>query len=205
MMSHCTDRQPSTRLFQDSGLVQFRRGYGRWMGLLLLLTMLSGGCKGGTSVGARPSAERASAPSAAADTSGAAATVSGSQLAQEGGLCDVNRTVRSPEPDTAEWVIWRAYVLAQQPDNDQTFGEFVALFPAGKDPRQIREFYWNNLRKNVGKYVLAPGGGDFVICRTVAKSDGTQYYIRPSGTSHPPPLRVGKIDGAWKFTFFTPF
>lgn len=204
-MPYCTDLPPNMPLRRPRDQVRPRGGEGRLATVLLLLALLSSGCKGSTSVGARPSAGQASAPLAGADTSGASATVSGTQLAQEGGLCDVNRTVRSPEPDTAEWVIWRAYVLAQQTDNDQTFGEFVALFPAGKDPRQIREFYWNNLRKNVGKYVLAPGGGDFVICRMVAKSDGTQYYIRPRGTSHPPPLRVGKIDGTWKFTFFTPF
>lgn len=205
-MRPCLHRRPDTRAARIE-----HGGWSRpWSGRLLgqLLVLLLGGCKGATSVGERPSAGGGLSVAGQADaapTSGAAATVSAGQLAQEGGLCDVNRTVRSPEPDTAEWVISRAYVLAQQPDNDQTFGEFVALFPAGKDPRQIREFYWNNLRKNVGKYVLAPGGGDFVICRTVAKSDGTQYYIRPSGTSHPPPLRVGKVDGAWKFTFFTPF
>jgi hypothetical protein len=163
----------------------------------LLLVVLAA-CQPTTTVGARRSVGEAKSESQQ--------TLTAEQIKQKGGLCEAERAVNDPDSDSPEWVIWQAYTLAQGPDTDGQFQQFLALFPKGKDPKQIKEFYWNHLRSNVGKYVTTPNKGDFVICRTMAKSDGTQYYIKPrSAEFSAPPMRVGEVDGSWKFTFFTPF
>jgi hypothetical protein len=133
-------------------------------------------------------------------------TASGNELKQKGGLCDLNKRVSTPEPGSAEAVIWRMYQLALGPDTEDALAQFVALFPASKNAREIKENYWGRVRANVGKYTVEAGKPDFVICRTGFRDEGVLYYIvTKDPRQSPPPITVGLTDGVQKILFLTPF
>lgn len=158
---------------------------------------LASACDKGSNVGARPTTAGAA--------KGSEQTVGAASLAQKGGLCEENRTVSKPEPDSAEWVIWRLYELAQAEDNESNFKAFVDLFPTSRNPRELREMFWGRVRNTVHKFTK-PGKPDFVICRSIATSDGRKYYIVTSDLRQtPPPITVGEADGRQKILFLTPF
>jgi len=125
---------------------------------------------------------------------------------QKGGLCEENRTVANPEVDSPEWVIWRLYQLALAEDNQTNFQAFVDLFPTSRNPRELKEMYWGRMRNIVHKLIVQPGKPDYVICRSIATSDGRKYYINTSDIRQtPPPVTVGEVDGKNKILFLTPF
>jgi hypothetical protein len=166
------------------------------LGLCLLATLA--GCKGSSSVGANRGT--------GASDKAAQRTIAAETLKQKGGLCDDNRRISNPDPDSPEWLIWRAYELAQQPDSDATFAEFRKLFPASHNTRDLRELKWGRIRANVHKFAVTPGKPDFVICRTMPTDQGTKYYIQTSDPRQtPPPITVGESDGKQRILFFTPF
>lgn len=133
-------------------------------------------------------------------------TTSGNDLRQKGGLCDVNKRVSNPDPNSQEGVIWRMYQLAQGPDTEENFAKFVELFPSSKNAREIKENYWGRIRANVGKYLVEPGKPDYVICRTAYRDEGTMYYVvTKDPRQSPPPITVGPADGTQKIVFLTPF
>ncbi|MBM4343008.1 MAG: hypothetical protein FJ100_06485 [Deltaproteobacteria bacterium] len=159
---------------------------------------IAGGCNQGTTIGANQAVGESKKE--------AERTVSGNDLRQKGGLCDVNRRVSNPDPASPEGVIWRMYQIAQKPDTEESLKEFVALFPASKNPREIKENYWARVRANVHKYVLEPGKPDYTICRTAHRDDGRMYYVvTKDARQSPPPITVGPVDGANKIVFLTPF
>jgi len=166
--------------------------------LVAVAASILAACNQGTSIGASQAVGESKKE--------AERVVSGNELKQKGGLCDVNRRVTNPDPTSAEGVIWRMYQIAQKPDTEESFHEFVALFPASKNPREIRENYWARVRANVKKYVVEPGKPDYVICRTQYRDEGRMYYIVTSDPRQsPPPITVGAVDGAQKIVFLTPF
>ena len=133
-------------------------------------------------------------------------TVSGNDLRQKGGLCDLNKRVTAPDPASPEGVIYRMYELAQKPDTEDALRDFVALFPPSKNAREIKENYWGRMRANVHKYVVEPGKPDYVICRTAYRDEGKMYYVVTSDPRQsPPPITVGQIGGVNKIVFLTPF
>ena len=155
-------------------------------------------CREGTSVGQSRGTAAAKAESEQ--------TVSAGELAQKGGGCDLNKRVVDPPPETAEWVIWRAYQLALGPDDAAAFAAFVALFPPERNQRELKEMYWPRLRANVHKYVVEPGKPDYVICRSVATDNGRKYFIVSAEPKQmPPPVTIGDIEGRPKIVFLTPF
>ena len=166
--------------------------------LSTLLLLVGVGCNQGTTIGANQAVGE--------NKKEAERTVSGNELRQKGGLCDVNRRVSAPDLASPEGVIWRMYQVAQKPDTEESLKEFVALFPSSKNPREIKENYWGRMRANVHKYVLEPGKPDFTICRTAHRDDGKMYYIvTKDPRQSPPPITVGPVDGANKIVFLTPF
>lgn len=178
--------------------VPARRG-SSWAALLLaaLVSVLAGsGCRPTTTVGSSQ---------AVGDSKKAAEqTVSSNQLKQKGGLCDLNKRITGPTGP--EGVIWRMYQVAQEPDGEESFARFAALFPSTKNVREIRENYWQRVRTNVKKYLVEPPKPDFVVCRTAYRDDGTMYYIVTSDPRQsPPPITVGPADGTDKIVFLTPF
>ncbi len=155
------------------------------------------GCDKGSSIGA----SQGTAPS----KQGAERTVTSNALAQKGGLCDENRKVSSPDPDSPEWMIWRAYQLALAEDNESNMNSFVQLFPPSKNAREIKEMYWNRLRSSVHKFTQN-GKPDYVICRSIATDQGRKYFINTSDPRQtPPPTIVGEIDGKQRIILLTPF
>lgn len=166
--------------------------------LLGALAWATIGCNQGTSIGARPTDEAAK--------TGSDRTVTGNELTQKGGLCDENRRVSKPDAERPEAVIWRLYELSLAPDTEANFQEFVKLFPTSRNPRELRELYWTRMRQTVYKFVVEAGKPDFVICRSIATSDGRKYYISSSDPRQtPPPITVGEFEGRNKILFLTPF
>ena len=166
--------------------------------VLALGACLALGCNGGTSVGK----SRGTAPAKEASQQ----TVSSNELAQKGGGCELNKRVVDPDVDSAEWTIWRAYQLALGPDDEAAFQAFVALFPPGRNQRELREMYWPRLRATVHKYVNEPGKPDYTICRSVPVENGRKYFIVTAESQQmPPPVTVGDIEGKPRILFLTPF
>ena len=167
--------------------------------LLACLAVLSVGCDKGSSIGAAPSGAQA--------VTGSERTVSQTALIQKGGLCDENRTVSTPDPDSAEWVIWRLYELALAEDNAANFQAFVQLFPSQRNARDLKEQYWGRIRQNVHKYAsVKPGKPDYIVCRSIAVDDGRKYFIVSADPRQtPPPIIVGEAEGRKKIIFLTPF
>lgn len=169
------------------------------MGLALagMLVVLAA-CNQGTSVGAKRTEGDA--------VEGSLRTVSTAALGQRGGLCEENRRVSNPPTDSPEWVIWRLYQLALAPDTDETFQAFTQLFPSSKNVRDLKEMYWGRIRGSVHKYTVEPGKPDFVICRSIATTDGRKYYVLTSDPRQtPPPITVGEAEGRNRIIFLTPF
>jgi hypothetical protein len=166
--------------------------------LLALIVCGASACNGGTSVGK----SRGTAPASVASQQ----TVAGSELAQKGGGCELNKRVSDPPQDSAEWTIWRAYQLALGPDDEAAFQAFVALFPPERNQRELREMYWPRLRANVHKYIVTPGKPDFTICRSVPVENGRKYFIVTAEAKQmPPPITIGDIEGKPRILFLTPF
>jgi len=170
--------------------------------LCLAMTWLAStglaGCNQGTSVGARQSTGEAK--------TGSERAVQGQALMQKGGLCDENRRISDPTPGTPEWVIYRLYELALGPDNETAFKAFVDLFPTTRNTRELRDMYWNHIRKSVAKYTPDAPKADYVICRSNATDEGRKYYIVTSESRQtPPPITVGEVEGRNKIIFLTPF
>lgn len=162
----------------------------------LLLVAAIGGCRPTTTVG--------SSQAVGESKQAAEKTVSSNQLKQKGGLCDLNKRITGPEGP--EGVIWKMYQVALEPDSEETFARFAALFPSSKNPREIRENYWQRVRTNVKKYLVEPPKPDFVVCRSAYRDEGTMYYIVTSDPRQsPPPITVGPADGTDKIVFLTPF
>ncbi len=157
-----------------------------------------GGCNRGTSVGARQSVGEAK--------TGSERGVQAQALMQKGGLCDENRKVSNPEKGTPEWVIYRLYELALGPDDDASFKAFVDLFPTTRNPRELRDMYWQHIRKSVAKFTPDAPKADYTICRSSATDEGRKFYIVTSESRQtPPPVTVGEIEGRNKILFLTPF
>lgn len=177
------------------------QGIGRFLGHIAAAALACAaiaGCNRGTTIGANQAT--------AESKKEAERTVSGNELRQKGGLCDLNKRVSNPDPASPEGVIWRMYAAALKPDTEETFKEFVALFPASKNAREIRENYWGRMRSNVGKFVVEAGKPDYIICRTAYRDDGKMYYIvTKDERQSPPPITVGPVDGQNKIVFLTPF
>ncbi|MSQ84091.1 MAG: hypothetical protein EXR77_14610 [Myxococcales bacterium] len=166
--------------------------------VVLVAACLLLACNQGTTIGSNQSVGEAKQQ--------ADRTVSGNELKQKGGLCDINRRVTNPDPTSAEGVIWRLYQVAQKPDTEESFKEFAALFPATKNVREIKENYWGRMRSNVHKFVAEAGKPDYTICRTAYRDDGKMYYIiTKDPRQSPPPITVGLVDGVNKIVFLTPF
>ena len=170
---------------------------GSWRVLAALAVLaLAMGCRPTTTIGANQAVGESKQ---AADQ-----TVSSNQLKQKGGICDLNKRVTGPEGP--EGVIWRMYQIALEPDSEETFAKFAALFPSTKNVRDIRENYWQRVRNNMRKYQVEPPKPDFVICRKAYRDDGTMFYIITSDPRQsPPPITVGPADGTDKIVFLTPF
>jgi hypothetical protein len=164
----------------------------------VVLWVVASGCNQGSNVG--------SSRAVGASKQEAGKTVEAKQLMQRGGVCEVNRRVSNPPPDSPEWVIWRMYQVAMEPDTDETFEKFLALFPQGTDRRHVRETYWGRVRKNVGKFAVEAGKADFVICRTTPRDNGVAYYINSADPrQYPPPIVIGQADGGHRIVHLTPF
>jgi hypothetical protein len=167
------------------------------LALCLTLAMLAG-CDKGSTVGA----SRAVGDAKSASNR----TIESEALRQKGGLCDENRRVSKPEVDRPEWVIWRMYELALGPDDDKSFEAFRQLFPSTRNPRELREMFWNRLRTSVHKMTVEPGKPDFVVCRSIDTDQGRKYYIVTSDPRQsPPPITVGEVEGRNRILFLTPF
>jgi hypothetical protein len=166
---------------------------------LLVVSGLVVACDKGSSVGAAPGAAQA--------VEGSDRTVSKGALTQKGGLCNEERTVSNPDPDSPEWVIWRLYQLALGEDTPANFQAFVQLFPSSRNPRELKEMYWGRMRSTVHKFTtVKPGTPDFVICRSMPVDDGRKYYVVTSDPRQtPPPITVGEVEGKQKIVFLTPF
>ncbi len=133
-------------------------------------------------------------------------TLSAKQILQKGGLCKEDRQVDEAEKGSEEWVILRIYELALGADTDEAFDEFRALFPDGRNARQLKEMYWPRIRKNVHKYMNEPGEVGYTICRTMATDRGRKFYIKSNDPRQfPPPIEIGERDGEKKILAFTPF
>ena len=157
---------------------------------------LAAGCRPTTTIGANQAVGESK--------QAAEQTVSSTQLKQKGGMCDLNQRVTGP--GGPEGVIWRMNQIAMEPDSEETFAKFAALFPSTKNVRDIRENYWQRVRTNLRKYQVEPPKPDFVICRKAYRDDGTMYYIITSDPRQsPPPITVGPADGTDKIVFLTPF
>ncbi len=173
----------------------------RRIALVATLATLALGCQGcdkGTTIGAN----RATGESKGASNR----TIEGEALKQKGGLCDENRRVSKPEVESREWVIWRAYELAQGPDSDKTFEAFRQLFPSTMNPRELRELFWTRLRTSVHKMTVEAGKPDYVICRSIETDQGRKYYIVTADPRQtPPPITVGEVEGRNRILFLTPF
>lgn len=173
------------------------RSFARVLAILCALFAVAG-CNGGTTVGK----SRGTGPAKAASEQ----AVGSNELAQKGGGCELNKRVSDPQPDSAEWVIWRAYQLALGPDDEAGFQAFAALFPPERNQRELREMYWPRLRANVHKYIVEPGKPDYAICRSVAVENGRKYFIVTAEAKQmPPPITVGDIEGKPRILFLTPF
>lgn len=162
----------------------------------LWLALAASACRPTTTVG---SSQAVGESKQAADK-----TVSSNQLKQKGGLCDLNKRITGPTGP--EGVIWRMYQIAQEPDSEESFAKFAALFPSSKNVREIRENYWQRVRANVKKYLVEPPKPDFVVCRSAFRDEGTMFYVVTSDPRQsPPPITVGPADGTDKIVFLTPF
>ena len=176
------------------------RGCSGWIraAVLCAIVVVSAACNRGSNVGA--------SRAVGASKGEAEKTVESKQLTQRGGVCEVNRRVSDPPTDSPEWVIWRMYQVAMEPDTDETFEKFLALFPQGTDRRHVRETYWGRVRKNVGKYTVEPGKPDYVICRTMPRDNGVSYYVNSAEPrQYPPPIVIGQADGGYRILHLTPF
>ncbi len=173
------------------------RRYWRFV-VVLVMALFVIACNGGTSVGKSRGTGPAKAESQQA--------VGSNELAQKGGGCELNKRVSDPQPDTAEWMIWRAYQLALGADDEAGFQAFVALFPTDRNQRELREMYWPRLRANVHKYIVEPGKPDYTICRSVPVENGRKFFIVTAEAKQmPPPITVGDVEGKPRILFLTPF
>jgi hypothetical protein len=170
---------------------------------MMTIALLVMGCGKGTYLGAAPEgAEETASKEKAAGTG----TLSSDQLLQKGGRCDVDREVIDPESGTDEWLIYRLYELALGEDTKEAFEAFRALFPSYRNARDIKENYWQRIRKNVHNYLIDPGEPGYTICRIRSTDKGKKYYITPKKKSqYPVPIEVGEDDGELKILKFTPF
>lgn len=192
-----TPGMTSTRLGSGSRRSWAGRRIVQWL-TLACLAIAWQGCDKGTSIGAN----RATAESKGASNR----TIEGEALKQKGGLCDENRRISKPEVESPEWVIWRAYELAQGPDSDKSFEAFRQLFPSTMNPRELRELFWTRLRTSVHKMTVEAGKPDYVICRSIETNQGRKYYIVTADPRQtPPPITVGEVEGRNRIVFLTPF
>ena len=171
--------------------------------LMAAIALLIVGCSKGTFLGAAPEGAEETATEEKSSGSG---TLSSDQLLQKGGRCDVDRQVTDPEGGTDEWLIYRLYELALGEDNKEAFEAFRALFPSYRNTRDIKENYWQRIRKNVHNYLIEPDDPGYTICRIRSTDKGKKYYITPKKKSqYPVPIEIGDDNGELKILKFTPF
>jgi hypothetical protein len=178
-----------------------------FVGILFLAAAL--GCKnpGGTAAGVpEPRGPEPAVLSGASGATGGAVEEAEGPLARVPSTCPEGRIVRSGGHGTPEGVLWDAYRLALQPDQEATAAEFAGLVTAGTSESHVRRNLWPRVREHVGKLVADPGRPAYVLCRSIDGPGGrVKIFVKSNDPqkSDPPTVLV-REDGVWKIDVMTP-
>jgi hypothetical protein len=178
--------------------------------VVMLSLVVVAGCRGKDPAAGAPEPrgpEGAAGMAAAAPAGEAAAPLPPpAAVVRVASSCEDGREVASGGDQTPEGVLWEAYRQALQPDGDESFGKFFALFHSGAPERHVREQIWPRVREHVGKYVRDAAKPSYVLCRSLpAGTDGTRLFVKSfdERKSDPPTVLV-KEQGAWRIDVMTP-
>jgi hypothetical protein len=162
-----------------------------WMGVILLLLVLTQGCK---KSGDAPQARLAFR-----------SDVKTKLVTTDDPHCPSPEKVESPAPSETVYPIAEAYRAALMPDGEKARERFKEQFIQRKDSSFLFKHQWPRLRKHVRKYVRDPDNFSFEVCRRQKKDEKSiKLFIRshdPAKTH--PPITVEKVDSGWKIAFFT--